>query len=254
MPCAAVAHESVHSVAHLLEHVFGACRLVAASDSRGDIRVESRACLRHGVVACYDLIGLQSLGQLAVDVRLGSQNVREAHHLAEAHDAVPCHHLADLFRAYVRACVLESGNGRNARRYIRHRLERSSLRIVDHGLYALRSAYVADLVRIHEYACGAVRDYCAGVLSDAYHGRLHVDVSVHESRSYILAGCIYYFCVFTNAVSRVTYKSDAAFSDRHIDALLYLGCAYIYQLGVFYDHVRLLDAHRHIRHRSCYFI
>ena len=58
MPGTAVAHQCVHPVAHLLEHILGTRRFVAASDARCDVSVESRACFRYGKVTGDDLICL----------------------------------------------------------------------------------------------------------------------------------------------------------------------------------------------------
>ena len=55
-------------------------------------------------------------------------------------------------------------------------------------------------MRIHEDAGRSVWNYSARIFSDGDHGGLHVDVGVHESRSYILIRCVYYLCVFTYAV------------------------------------------------------
>ena len=55
-------------------------------------------------------------------------------------------------------------------------------------------------MRIHEDARGAMGNDCHRVLADAYHGRFHMYVRVHEARSDILSGCVDHLGVIAYAV------------------------------------------------------
>ena len=138
-------------------------------------------------MAGYYLVCLECFSEFSVNIRICAEHVRETHHFAQTHDTVPGHHLADFIRTDMRARVLKSCYCRYARRNVRHRFKRRSLCIFDHRFYTLRPADVADLMRIHEDSGSTVRYNSPCVLPYADHGRLNVDVGVHESRSDILS-------------------------------------------------------------------
>ena len=186
-----------------------------------------------------------------MDLRVGIHNAREIHHLAETHDPVPGHHLADFFRTDVRTRILKARYSRHAGRDVRHGLERRPLRVVYHCFYSFRSAYIADLVRVHEYAGGAVRHYGPCVFTDAYHRGFDMDMGIHEARSDVMTAGIDDLRVVADAVQRIADKRDPAAGDRDIDALLDLAGAYVHQLCVPDDRVGFFNAHGYIGQFPC---
>ena len=254
VPGAAVAHERIHAVAHLLQHVLGPGGFMTAADAGGDVGVQRRAGVGDGEMTGDDVVGLQRLGQLRVDVFLRADHVREAHHLAKTHNAVPGHHLADIVRADRRAGILKPGDRRHAGGRVRHGLERGALRILDHDPDAVLAADVADLMRVHENARRAAGDDRLRIFAHGDHGRFHVDMPVHKAGRDVLAARVDDLRLLPDAVRRVAHERDAALGDRDVDALLDLRRADVDQTGVFDDRLRLLYAHGDPRHRTRHLI
>ena len=254
VPGTAVAHERIHAVPHLFQYILRARGFMAAADAGGDISVQRRAGIGDGEVTGDDVVGFQCLGKLCVDVFLGSDDVREAHHLAETHNAVPAHHLADIIGMDGRAGILKAGHRRHAGRRVRHGLERGALRVLDHDPDALLAADIADLMRVHENAGRAAGNDRLCVFAHGDHGRFDVDMPVHKAGRDILAACVDDLRLWSDAVRRVAHERDAALGDRNVDALLDLCRADVDQPGVPDDRLRLLCAHGHARERARHLI
>ena len=250
VPRAAVAHECVHSVPHFFQRVLGAGGFVAAADAGGDVGAQCGAGIGDGKMPGDDVVGLERFGKLGVDMLLRADHVREAHHFAETHDAVPRHHFADVVRPDRRAGVLKARDRRDARRRVGHRLKRGALRVLDHELHAVLAADVADLVRVHENAGRAAGNDRLGVLAHGEHGRLHMDVPVHKAGRNVLPRRVDDLRVRTDAVRRVAHERDAPLCDGDVDALLNFRRADVDEPGAANDQLRRLRTHSDPRQRA----